>query len=125
MCLAWDKVAQEKVRGGDMKLRSSGWWWGTRVHQEHRALLASTGQQRSVLGMLHLPHHHRSGNLQVAVKRIGDVLASLDNAKRVLRELCILKRLDHPCIIRLLDVFLKPSPTGACPCPLSNNSARP
>lgn len=54
----------------------------------------------------------RSKIEQVAIKRIGDVLNSPDNAKRVLREVCILRRLSHPNIIALKDVFLKPSPTG-------------
>ncbi|GLC43103.1 hypothetical protein PLESTB_000862900 [Pleodorina starrii] len=49
---------------------------------------------------------------KVALKRVGDVFASPDNAKRVLREVCIMRRLEHPNIIRLRDVFLKPSPTG-------------
>jgi len=48
----------------------------------------------------------------VAVKRVGDVFRSNENAKRMLREVCILRRVQHPCIIRLLDVFMKPSQTG-------------
>ncbi len=51
---------------------------------------------------------------QVALKRVGDVFASPDYAKRVLREVCIMRRLDHPNIIRLKDVWLAPSPTGGC-----------
>lgn len=54
---------------------------------------------------------HATGE-RVALKRIGDVLGSQENAKRVLREVCILKRLQHPNVVQLLDVFLKPSPTG-------------
>lgn len=50
--------------------------------------------------------------MQVALKRVGNVLESLDYAKRMLREVCILRRLDHPNVIKLLDVFMKPSPTG-------------
>ncbi|KAF6262194.1 hypothetical protein COO60DRAFT_1699466 [Scenedesmus sp. NREL 46B-D3] len=50
--------------------------------------------------------------LQVALKRIPDVLLNSENAKRVLREVCILRRLQHPHIIGLKDVFLKPSSTG-------------
>ncbi|KXZ53096.1 hypothetical protein GPECTOR_8g87 [Gonium pectorale] len=50
--------------------------------------------------------------MQVALKRVGDVFASPDYAKRVLREVCIMRRLEHPNIVRLKDVFLKPSPTG-------------
>ncbi|GFR43880.1 hypothetical protein Agub_g5009 [Astrephomene gubernaculifera] len=49
---------------------------------------------------------------KVALKRVGDVFASPDYAKRVLREVCIMRRLEHPNIIRLRDVFLKPSPRG-------------
>ncbi|WIA12477.1 hypothetical protein OEZ85_012512 [Tetradesmus obliquus] len=48
----------------------------------------------------------------VALKRIPDVLLNSENAKRVLREVCILRRLEHPHIIGLKDVFLKPSSTG-------------
>ncbi|KAG2453430.1 hypothetical protein HYH02_001653 [Chlamydomonas schloesseri] len=51
-------------------------------------------------------------NEKVALKRVGDVFASLENAKRVLREVCIMRRLEHPNIVRLKDVFLRPSPTG-------------
>ena len=43
---------------------------------------------------------------------MGDVLLSSENAKRVLREVCILRRLSHPHIIRLLDVFIRPAQTG-------------
>lgn len=50
--------------------------------------------------------------MQVALKRIPDVLNNAENAKRVLREVCILRRLSHPHIITLSDVFLKPSSTG-------------
>jgi mitogen-activated protein kinase 1/3 len=46
------------------------------------------------------------------MKRIPDVLLNSENAKRVLREVCILRRLEHPHIIGLKDVFLKPSSTG-------------
>lgn len=53
---------------------------------------------------------------QVALKRIPDVLGSLEYAKRVLREVCILRRMDHPGIIALKDVFLRPASTGGCLC---------
>ncbi|KAI8472325.1 MAG: kinase-like domain-containing protein [Monoraphidium minutum] len=49
---------------------------------------------------------------KVALKRIPDVLNSLENAKRVLREVCILRRMDHPGIIALKDVFLRPASSG-------------
>ncbi|KIZ01795.1 hypothetical protein MNEG_6170 [Monoraphidium neglectum] len=49
---------------------------------------------------------------KVAVKRIPNVLDSLENAKRVLREVCILRRMDHPGIISLKDVFLRPASSG-------------
>lgn len=55
------------------------------------------------------------GKLQVAIKRIGDVLNSPDQAKRVLREICILRRLRHPNIIGLRDAFSTPSTTGGYP----------
>ena len=49
---------------------------------------------------------------QVAVKRIPDVLSSPEQAKRVLREICILRRLIHPFIIGLKNAFVQPSATG-------------
>ena len=47
------------------------------------------------------------------MKRIPDVLKSPEQAKRVLREVCILRRLDHPTIIGLRDAFVRPSSSGA------------
>jgi len=53
---------------------------------------------------------------QVAIKRVADVLSSPDQAKRALREICILRRMRHPNIIGLRDAFSKPSSTGAARC---------
>jgi mitogen-activated protein kinase 1/3 len=50
----------------------------------------------------------------VALKRIGDVLQSVDYAKRVLREISILRRVNHPNLISLRDAFVRPSSTGQC-----------
>lgn len=51
---------------------------------------------------------------EVALKRIGDVLHSPDQAKRVLRELSILRRTRHPNLVGLRDCFIQPSSTGQC-----------
>eukprot|EP00850_Spirogloea_muscicola_P009817 SM000056S17935 [mRNA] locus=s56:232798:237452:+ [translate_table: standard] len=45
----------------------------------------------------------------VALKRVADVLCCPMLAKRVLREVCIMRRLAHPYVIRLTDVFTRPS----------------
>ncbi|KAI8100499.1 hypothetical protein M9435_006983 [Picochlorum sp. BPE23] len=50
----------------------------------------------------------------VALKRIGNVLNSHEQTKRVLREIAILRRINHPNVIQLKDVFLQPSSTGEC-----------
>ncbi len=42
----------------------------------------------------------------VAIKIIGRVFDDLIDGKRILRELAILKRLSHPNIINLLDIFV-------------------
>ena len=55
----------------------------------------------------------RPARAQVALKRIPDVLSSPDLTRKVLREVCILRRLSHPFIISLRDAFLRPSSTGA------------
>ena len=52
--------------------------------------------------------------VQVALKKISNVNSNLENARIVLREVCILRRLCHPHIIELHDAFWKPSPTGMC-----------
>lgn len=49
---------------------------------------------------------------QVALKRIPDVLSSPELTKKVVREVCILRRLDHPFIISLRDAFIQPSSSG-------------
>ena len=46
------------------------------------------------------------------MKRVPDVLSSPDLTKKVLREVCILRRLNHPFIISLRDAFLRPSASG-------------
>ena len=50
--------------------------------------------------------------VQVALKRIPDVLSSPDLTKKVVREVCILRRLNHPFIISLRDAFIQPSSSG-------------
>lgn len=51
---------------------------------------------------------------QVALKRVADVLQSPEHTKRVLREICILRRLRHPNLIGIRDAFVRPSATGQC-----------
>ncbi|MCO5563328.1 hypothetical protein L7F22_016969 [Adiantum nelumboides] len=48
-------------------------------------------------------------NQIVALKRVPNVLCCSLLAKRVLREVCIMRRLSHPYIILLTDVFTYPS----------------
>jgi hypothetical protein len=43
--------------------------------------------------------------LQVAIKRIGDVFRVETDTRRFLREIHILRHLNHPNIIRVLDAF--------------------
>ncbi|GBG63482.1 hypothetical protein CBR_g38100 [Chara braunii] len=48
----------------------------------------------------------------VALKRIADVLCCPMLAKRVLREVCIMRRISHPYVIRLSNVFIEQSTEG-------------
>ncbi|EFJ08589.1 hypothetical protein SELMODRAFT_131428, partial [Selaginella moellendorffii] len=48
-------------------------------------------------------------SLTVALKRVGDVLCCPLLAKRVLREVCIMRRLSHRYVITLTDVFISMS----------------
>ena len=43
---------------------------------------------------------------EVAIKRIGHVFDDLIDGKRILREIALLKKLHHPNIVNLLDVFV-------------------
>lgn len=72
--------------------------------------------QQLCMEAVHQPCAACHCRVQVALKRIPDVLNNAENAKRVLREVCILRRLSHPHIISLRDVFLKPSSTGEAWC---------
>ena len=49
----------------------------------------------------------------VALKRVPDALTTVDAAKRVLREVVVLNRLDHPNIIKIFDIFFTPATSGA------------
>ena len=49
----------------------------------------------------------------VALKRVPDALNTLESAKRVLREVVVLNRLDHPNIIKVFDMFYTPATSGA------------
>ena len=53
------------------------------------------------------PHRRR-----VALKRIADVLTTAECAKRVLREVVVLNRLDHPNIIKIFNIFFTPATSG-------------
>lgn len=51
-------------------------------------------------------------NKQVAIKRIHKAFEDVIDAKRVLREIKILKFFDHENIIELIDIQRPPSPIG-------------
>lgn len=44
----------------------------------------------------------------VAIKKIGHLFDDLIDCKRVLREITLLKRINHPNIVRLLDIIIPP-----------------
>ena len=46
------------------------------------------------------------------MKRVPNALCTLENAKRVLREVVVLNRLDHPNIIKIYSIFHAPSSAG-------------
>lgn len=45
----------------------------------------------------------------MAIKKIGHMFVDLEDTKRVLREIYILRHLNNPFIIRLRDVFVTSS----------------
>ncbi len=49
---------------------------------------------------------HKATGTQVAIKEQYDVFEDLITAKRILREICILRELRHPSVVRLFDVFI-------------------
>jgi mitogen-activated protein kinase 1/3 len=52
-------------------------------------------------------------NRPVALKRVPDTLISVACAKRVLREVVVLNRLNHPNIIKIYNIFFTPATSGA------------
>ena len=54
----------------------------------------------------------RTGRV-VALKRVPDALQTVDAARRVLREVVVLNRLDHPNIIKIFSIFHTPATSGA------------
>ena len=50
-----------------------------------------------------------NGNAPVVIKRISDVFQTSEDALRILREVAILRRLDHPNIIKVIDI-IEPEP---------------
>jgi len=60
---------------------------------------------------------------QVALKRVPDVLASVEATKKVLREVCMLRRLAHPSLISLRGALIRPASRG--PCRLINGALVP
>lgn len=62
------------------------------------------GSYASVCAAKHIP----TGDL-VAVKRIDDVFGYAPDAKRILREICILMRLTHPNVVKIRDILEPPA----------------
>jgi len=60
--------------------------------------------------------HDSEADEKVAIKFIPDVTSSAEYVKRVLREVCILRRVSHPGIIQLKGAFVQPSSTGPKRC---------
>lgn len=54
----------------------------------------------------------RSDGTLVALKRVADVLSSRDAARKVLREVCILRRVAHPAVVWLRAAFVRPGTRG-------------
>jgi mitogen-activated protein kinase 1/3 len=54
----------------------------------------------------------RASGERVALKRIPDVLATPEAAKRCLREIAIMRRAAHPNLVALRDAFVRPSSAG-------------
>ena len=50
-------------------------------------------------------------NAPIVIKRIADVFQTSEDAMRILREVAILRRLDHPNIIKVVDV-IEPEPNN-------------
>jgi mitogen-activated protein kinase 1/3 len=50
-----------------------------------------------------------NGNAPVVIKRISDVFQTSEDALRILREVAILRRLDHPNIVKVVDI-IEPEP---------------
>ena len=61
------------------------------------------GSYASVCAARHVP----TGDM-VAIKRIDDVFGYAPDAKRILREICILMHLTHPNVVKIRDILEPP-----------------
>ena len=43
---------------------------------------------------------------RVAIKRISNIFQDIVDCKRILREIIILSQMDHPCIVKLIEVLV-------------------
>ena len=48
----------------------------------------------------------------VAIKRMKKVFDDEEDCKRILRELVILRQIDHPCVAKLIDVLMPGDPAS-------------
>lgn len=76
---------------------------------ERYELLRSIG--KGSFSVVCLARDNKTGEF-VAVKKIKDVFVHKNNAKNVIREVYIQRRLRHPNVVDLKDLFMMPSPTG-------------
>jgi len=53
-------------------------------------------------------HKVRSALRQVAIKRIDNLFADRGDAKRILREICLLRRLNHPNLVKIIEILKPP-----------------
>ncbi|CAJ1405636.1 unnamed protein product [Effrenium voratum] len=79
-------------------IKANAWSTPDRYELRGRIGTGSYGTVREALD--------EEGGRMVAIKRIHSVFSNKINSKRILREVAILQRLDHPYIVRLHDVIL-------------------
>ncbi|CAG9462421.1 unnamed protein product [Pedinophyceae sp. YPF-701] len=99
-------IIQSKYEPGVFFVHGQQWRVPERYKLER---VLGTGSYSSVCLAL-----DRATGRHVALKRIPNVLASCEQARRVVREVCILRRLSHPHIVGLHDTFVQEASTGAC-----------
>ena len=85
------------------------WWWRRRFGVLGEGLREEDGGKMVVLRCWTYLYPTRLTRAKVAIKKINDVFEHVSDATRILREIKLLRLLQHPDIVEIKHIMLPPS----------------